>query len=603
MFGNKALHFDGNSLIKFQRTCGIQDTFTYEFWVKAEEEQIMDQEQSTGADGIGGRPYLVGPDFYPAGAAGCGISVGTNGISVYEHSVNHLPARLVCPYDFSDWQHVAVVSHNRKLQLYINGHWMKEEGASCTAAHILPSLGLGGHVYGNFKGLVREFRLWSTARTEDEIQACLYSSLTGVEEGLYFYRDPDSGVSVRHGIKSDIAVSVIMPSHNRCPLNYFSLLAMDRQDYPRQHMEVVFLNDASTDPSATIYDILEPGYSLIYVQLASNRGRAEVRNLGTRIATGRTFIFVDAEMICRPDFVRLHASHHLDSERKIVSGAMRSKRMYTIANPEFSSEQIASMKQCYIGHPVADPLIDRFIQGDHSHIQLLPFELMFDPVHLERWSLRGEYFENILSAYGSRFKYFHYSWMNMITSNVSITKRFFEESGGFDGRFEGFGWEDWELGYRAARKGAIFIHDDAVVNFHQEHPILPENSLESRRNFLRFCEKYSGDMEIHLLALSMMPDFVTLPEINGYLTELNHIRAIYSKRFRAFNHFVDTAVKMLIQRLWDMEEMTLPIAGSVLSAEEDFDVQADLSVIREMGVFPKLLELYERLSKYFYSFT
>ncbi|MNL82602.1 hypothetical protein D3C87_2100160 [compost metagenome] len=57
---------------------------------------------------------------------------------------------------------------------------------------------------------------------------------------------------------------------------------------------------------------------------------------------------------------------------------------------------------------------------------------------------------------------------------------------------------------------------------------------------------------------------------------------------------------MLLQRLWDMEEMTLPVAGSVLSAEEDMDVQADLSVIRELASFPKLVELYERLSKYFF---
>ncbi|MNC45308.1 Hyaluronan synthase [compost metagenome] len=188
----------------------------------------------------------------------------------------------------------------------------------------------------------------------------------------------------------------------------------------------------------------------------------------------------------------------------------------------------------------------------------------------------------------------------MITNNVSLTKRFFEETGGFDGRFEGFGWEDWEFGYRAAQHGAIFIHDDAVVNFHQEHPILPENRFESRRNFLRFCEKYYGELEIKLLALIMMPDFVTLPEINGYLTEYNSIRAIYPKRFRAFYHYVDTAVNMLLQRLWDMEEMTLPVAGSVLSAEEDMDVQADLSVIRELASFPKLVELYERLSKYFF---
>lgn len=57
MYEGSTLHFDGSEWIKFQRTCEISNTFTYEFWVKAEEEQILDEERNTGTDGIGGRKF------------------------------------------------------------------------------------------------------------------------------------------------------------------------------------------------------------------------------------------------------------------------------------------------------------------------------------------------------------------------------------------------------------------------------------------------------------------------------------------------------------------------------------------------------------------
>lgn len=600
MIDNKTLFFDGTKRVVFQKTCEIKNSFTYEFWIRAEETQSMDQEQSDGVDGLLGKNYLVGPDFYPEGSAGCGISIGTNGISVYEHSVNHLPARLVSHYDFSDWQHVAVVSDNKTLRLFINGEFIKEEGAPCVVDYLIPSLSLGGHVYGTFKGQVREFRLWSSVRTEEEIKAQMFLRLSGEEEHLYFYRDPDRGINVSNGIKRDIVVSIIIPSYNRCPLNYFTLLSLERQDFPLQQMEVIFLDDDSTDATSSMYDILNPAFPLIYMKLMSNIGRSKVRNLGSSIAAGRIFIFIDAEMICGPDFVRHHANHHLSGENRVVSGAMRPRRIYTISDPHFSPDQIMKMKECYSGHPIAEPLIERFMKGENSPFQLLPFELMLDPAHLKQWSMENSYFEDILSTYGTGFKQFHYSWMNVITCNVSMTKSLFEETGGFDEEFEGFGWEDWEFGYQAALKGAIFIHDDAVVNFHQEHPIQPGNEIQSRWNFLRLCDKYPNSMEIKLLALTMVPDWVTLQDINGYVTELNQIRAIYSGGFIPFNQYIDTAVHLILVKLCTSENITLPIADYVVSPLEKIAVQTDISAIKELGCFPKLLELYERLSRYFY---
>ncbi|AIQ14195.1 glycosyltransferase [Paenibacillus durus] len=600
MYEGSTLHFDGNEWIKFQRTCEFSNTFTYEFWVRAEEEQILDEERNTGADGIHGRKYLVGPDFYPAGSAGCGISVGTNGISVFEHSVNHLPARLVFAHDFSEWQHVAVVSEDKKLRLYINGAWVKNESMSTNVERVIPSLGLGGHMYGAFKGQVREFRLWSAARNEEEIQAHMFSGLDGDEAGLYFYRDPGRGIAVFRGIKRYFSASVIMPSYNRCPSNYFSLLSLERQQFPLQEMEVIFLDDGSTDPTPVVYYSIYPEYSFIYVQQLKSRGRSKIRNIGASIAVGHTLLFVDAEMICGPDYIMTHVGHHQSEERKIVSGAMRWKCIYTMTGPEYSPEQKSAMNALYAGHPIAAPIIERFIQGDQTPVQLLPFELMFDPGHLNQWSSKNDFFEIILQTYGSRFKLFHYAWLNLITNNVSMTKRFFDEIGGFEEDFEGFGWEDWELGYRAARKGAIFIHDDAVINYHQEHPIFQGNALHSRFNYLRFYEKNSKAMEIKLFVLTMVPDRVTLIVLNDYLTDYNNLQTIYKNRFGSLCHYLHRTLDLLVHSLRHNDAVILPLPRSITWQDEEAAVYADVAAVREIGAFPKLLEMFDQVSKYYY---
>ncbi|AKG35984.1 glycosyltransferase [Paenibacillus durus] len=599
MYNGSTLHFDGNEWIKFQRTCEISNTFTYEFWVKAEEEQILDEERNTGADGINGRKYLVGPDFYPAGAAGCGISVGTNGISVFEHSVNHLPARLVFAHDFSDWQHVAVVSDDKKLRLYINGAWVKGESMASNAERVIPSLGLGGHMYGTFKGQVREFRLWSSARSEEEIQDHMFSSLDGDEAGLYFYRDPSRSLAVIRGIKRSFTASVIMPSYNRCPSNYFSLLSLERQQFPLQQMEVIFLDDGSTDHTPVIYYSIYPEYTFIYVQQLKSRGRSKIRNIGASIAVGHALLFVDAEMICGPDYVMTHVGHHQSGERKIVSGAMRWRQIYTMTGPGYSPGQKAAMNALYAGHPIAAPIIERFIQGDQTPVQLLPFELMFDPGHLNRWSSKNDFFEIVLQTYGSRFKLFHYAWLNLITNNASMTKRFFDELGGFEEHFEGFGWEDWELGYRAARKGAIFIHDDAVINYHQEHPVSPSNAVHSRFNYLRFYEKNPQAIEIKLFVLTMVPDYVTLPVLNDYLTDYNNLETIYMNRFGSLRHYLHRTLDLLVDTLRHNDSVTLPLTRSASWQEEEATVYEDVASVKEIGAFPKLLEMFERVSKYY----
>jgi len=94
----------------------VANTFTVEAWVKPTAAHEIDDQRS---DGTSGQRYLIFPAHGGTAAAGMGISVGTNGVSVYEHAGGYMPAVLVWRGALRHWTHVAVVYQNRQPSLYI----------------------------------------------------------------------------------------------------------------------------------------------------------------------------------------------------------------------------------------------------------------------------------------------------------------------------------------------------------------------------------------------------------------------------------------------------------------------------------------------------
>lgn len=591
MYEKGTFHFHEEGQIIYPAVTDLCNTFTYECWVKAAENHTLDMEKDEGIDGISGKKYIVGPQCYPSGEAGAGISIGKNGISVYEHSIDYLPARVVIPYDFSDWHHVAVIYEENKVQVYIDG-CLCRESSNKTARRIFPSLNLGGCQYGKFKGQMREFRLWSTARKGEEIKAMMFNRLNGDEQGLYFYIDPERGINVKHGMKQDIRVSVIMPSKNKMPLNFFALLTLHNQSYPADRTEILLMDDASTDPTPLIPDMLKMMKNLVYVRYDHTLGRSGIRNAGAKLASGRIFIFTDAEMLCPRHYIEAHASHHENSDAMVVSGSLREKRVYTIAFSGFNKSQKERLSDVYAGHPVAGPQVSHFLVHDQIDMQLLPTEMICMPEELEPWSLETSYFTDILEVYGPRLVNFCYSWLNLVTNNVSMSRRMFQASGEFDSSFEGYGWEDWELGYRAALNGAVFLHDDRVINYHQEHPVYTDNLSQSLRNFVTFCRKYKGHYEVSLLALTLPPHGMSFSTIHAYCLEMKNLFAVYQDRCLNFGLFIQRALDFLVDRL-DLGDVAW--TKDVIEGLDLRVVQKEADAISKLNVFSSLIQLYNYL--------
>ncbi len=190
---NNALSFSGTG--KYVNTSNnrpaFNDNFTFECWVNPVSTITIAPEATSGTQGVSGERYALYPTWGGSNNsitgpgnpdAGAGLSVGTNGIAVYEHGSAYLTPLLVWNQPVSGWTHIAVVYTNKQPSLYVNGALVRT-GLTSLKSHVYPSLGqwagnqyslfggIGGGNYGYFDGRIDEFRLWDISLSAADIAA------------------------------------------------------------------------------------------------------------------------------------------------------------------------------------------------------------------------------------------------------------------------------------------------------------------------------------------------------------------------------------------------------------------------------------------------
>src|SRR5690606_20535848 len=88
--------------------------------------------------------------------------------------------------------HVAATYTGAQLQLYINGTLDNSLSSSHTVS-ANTGMHLGRFLDQRYAGVLDEFRFWSYARTQDQIQTNMYKTLSGTEAGLALYYRCDAG--------------------------------------------------------------------------------------------------------------------------------------------------------------------------------------------------------------------------------------------------------------------------------------------------------------------------------------------------------------------------------------------------------------------------
>jgi uncharacterized delta-60 repeat protein len=171
-----------NSTISGGYILTVSNTFTIELWAKPTATRNTTIEANSGVTGTVSQRYAVFPTIFSSPNAGAGISIGTNGISVFEHSSSYLPSLLVYNTNLTEWTHVAVVYNNKTPSLYINGVYVKT-GLTSLKTDVFPSVVTGG-TYGYYEGQIDNIRVWSYARSQSEITNNLFLEIPSDTAGL-----------------------------------------------------------------------------------------------------------------------------------------------------------------------------------------------------------------------------------------------------------------------------------------------------------------------------------------------------------------------------------------------------------------------------------
>jgi peptidoglycan/xylan/chitin deacetylase (PgdA/CDA1 family)/glycosyltransferase involved in cell wall biosynthesis len=119
-----------------------------------------------------------------------------------------------------------------------------------------------------------------------------------------------------------LKLSVIVSTYNRREsLLSQALPSMFNQDLPGDQYEVIVIVDGSTDgTAAALHELRPPCVFRIVEQL--NSGLSKARNTGIAMAKGEIVMFMDDDIICRPDVFRRHVEAHAGVESIVVHGAL-----------------------------------------------------------------------------------------------------------------------------------------------------------------------------------------------------------------------------------------------------------------------------------------
>lgn len=171
--GPSATNFDGaNNLVGINiDDMNLTNTFSYSFWANPTMTHEIDSESTSGYAGFNGERYVLSPSWYEGGEVGAGVSVGTNGVSVYENGDSDMAPVLVYNAAISGWTHITVVYQNKQPKLYINGTLVRTGLTSRQRlVHLTPDY-IGGGFYGYYGGSLDDLRVYNRALTDSEITA------------------------------------------------------------------------------------------------------------------------------------------------------------------------------------------------------------------------------------------------------------------------------------------------------------------------------------------------------------------------------------------------------------------------------------------------
>jgi GT2 family glycosyltransferase len=220
--------------------------------------------------------------------------------------------------------------------------------------------------------------------------------------------------------------TVVIPTFERAPALLETLDALAANDDTAPRWETIVVDDGSRAESIrSVSEWIARSKRRIRLLQQEHRGPAAARNLGAQAASGRFLIFIDNDILVRPDFIRRHVDALLEHPGAWIVGR--------IAN-------VPELRQTPFGR-YRDEIGEAFHRSRPS-----------DAVS----EIAG-----------------------MTAANLSMPAADFAKLGGFDARFPIASCEDLELSLRGRAMGIRVLYDPRIVGIHNDWAV----------DLDRFCER------------------------------------------------------------------------------------------------------------------
>ncbi len=229
-------------------------------------------------------------------------------------------------------------------------------------------------------------------------------------------------------------VSVVIPCMNRVAIVGETLRALSAQSIDHDGLEVILVDDGSTDGLMSFVDTIALPYRFRCIQ--TNRvGPARARNEGARHSAAPLVVFLDCDVVPESECLAAHLAAQSNLEHGIVVGRIRS------------------------GWSAETQWFETVVQPD---------------IGLDR----GEHARDL-------------RWYEVLAGNMSIGAEWFDSLGGFSERYA-YGGEEIELAYRSVMAGGSSIYSPSAVSEHR-HPRTLSQRCEQARRYSRPLAKMLAD--------------------------------------------------------------------------------------------------------------
>jgi GT2 family glycosyltransferase len=230
-------------------------------------------------------------------------------------------------------------------------------------------------------------------------------------------------------------VSVVIPTFHRPDALQKTLAALMDIDYPSDLYEVIVVDDGADDQAREVVEEFGRETPNVRYLRQDHAGVASARNRGAEAAKGDLLVFLDDDMVVRPDHIRRHVENQARFGDAMVNGHW-----------EFAPNLLADLERSPFGRFRIE--IEDWVQDG-----------------IEKEPISGD----LLRPAG------------VTACNLGVRAHTFARLGGFDESFPYAGCEDQDLSLRAREAGMPFIYDRSIDLLHQDRRLSLKEFGERQR--------------------------------------------------------------------------------------------------------------------------